>query len=222
MTVIVIDSDLGSDGDVIAATVAARLGLSLVDEAFLFERLRSRGVNLPTAIPCRNREGVVANGGYPWRSLGTKLHLELLRLAQQDQILLHWSCASYLLAEVGHVPRIKVRAPLSMRVRRHAARCGCDEREARRRIQQHEGKTRFIFSACFGVHAPLDAECYSLVADTGWLASVDWADEIIEMARDAEFSPTVASQAMLRWQLLQLPQEPDEPVACDCDASRSC
>ena len=222
MTVIVIDSDPGSDGDLIAATVATQLGLNLVDEACLFERLKCRGVELPATLLGRDREEVAAHGVYPWRALGTKLHLELLRLAQQDQILLHWPCASYLLADVGHIPRIKVRAPLSMRVRRYAARCGCDEREARRRIQQYEGNTRFIFSACFGVQAPLDAECYSLVADTGWLASADWADEIIEMAGDAEFAPTVASQAMLRWQLLQLPQEPDAAIPCDCDSSRSC
>ncbi len=222
MTVIVIDSDPGSDGDLIAATVATRLGLSLVDEACLFERLKCRGVDLPAAISGRDLGGIAAHGAYPWRALGTKLHLELLRLAQQDQILLHWSCASYLLADIGHIPRIKVRAPLSMRVPRHAARCGCDEREARRRIQQHEGKSRFIFSACFGVQAPLDAECYSLVADTGWLASVDWADEIIEMASDAEFAPTVASQAMLRWQLLQLPQEPDAAIPCNCNLSPPC
>lgn len=216
MTVIAFDSDPGSDGDLIAATVATRLGLILVDDACLFERIKRQGIDLPTAFLADEA------GTYPWRTLGTKLHLELVRLTQQDQILLHWPCAPYLLADVGHVPRIKVRAPLSTRVRRYAARCGCDEQEARRRILQHEGKTRHILSACFGIDAPMAAETYSLVADTGWLTAADWADEIIELAGDGEFAPTAASQAMLRWLLLQLPQEPDAAFCHDCDAASSC
>jgi cytidylate kinase len=212
MTVIAIDSDPGSDGDLIAATIAAQLGLNLVEEACLFERLKRKGVPIPPSIPGEDET-------FPWQCLGTQLRLEVLRLAQQDQILIHWPCATYLLAEVGHVPRIKVRAPLSLRVRRHAARCGCDEQEARRRIQQHETTTQFLLNKCFGIDWADDARGYSLVADTGWLAAADWADEIVDLAGDAEFVPTPASEATLRWLLLQLPQEPETPMPCDCGLS---
>lgn len=222
MTVIAIDSDPGSDGDLIAAIVAARLGLKLVDEAFLFQRLNCQGLGLPATLAGGDSDGLAEYSTFPWRTLGTKLHLELLRLAQRDQMLLHWPCAPYLLAGVGHVPRIKIRAPLSVRARRFAVRCGCDEQEARRSFQQYEEKIRFILSACFGIQAPANAETYSLVADTGWLAAAEWADEIVELAHDAEFAPTTTSQAMLRWLLLQLPQEPDARKPRDFDASPSC
>lgn len=222
MTVIAFDSDPGSEGDLIAATVATRLGLTIVDHACLFKRLKRHGVDMPAAFLDGEADGCAQASTLPWRTVGTKLQLELLRLAQQDQILLHWPCAPYLLADVGHIPRIKVRAPLSMRVRRYAARCGCDEQEARRRILQHEGNTRFILSACFGIDAPMDAETYTLVADTGWLTAADWADEIVELAGDGEFAPTATSQAMLRWLLLQLPQEPNAPICHDRDAASSC
>jgi cytidylate kinase len=222
MTVIAIDSEAGSDGDMIAATVATRLGLNLVDEACLFERLRGRGVHVPQAFLSADYFALEDHQIESCRSLGTKLHVELLRLAQQDQILIHWPCATYLLADIGHVLRIKVGAPLSVRVRRHAARCGCNEQEARRRIEQDEGKTRFILSACFGIQARADAHIYSLVADTGWLAAGDWADEIVDLARDTDFVPTSASQAMLRWLLLQLPQEPDAPVPRCCNEPTQC
>lgn len=216
MTVIAIDSDLGSDGDLIAATVATRLELNLIDDAFLFERLKHHGLAIPETFAANPNES------FPWCTVGTKLRLELLLLAQQEQILLHWPCAPYLLAEIGHIPRIKVRAPLSVRVRRYAARWGCNEQEARRRIAEHEGKTRFIFNACFGVSSPRPADTYHLVADTGWLAPADWADEIVELAKDQEFAASTASQGMLRWLLLQLPQAQDTTHPAECSATREC
>jgi len=222
MTVIAIDSDPGSYGDVIAAAVATRLRLNLVDEARLLERLRRQDSDIPAAILGGEVDGLTGYGPFPWRTLGAKLYLELLRLAQQDQILLHWPLAPLLLADIAHVARIKVSAPLSVRTRRYAVQCGCNEQEARRRIQQYDEKTQFILSACFGIQAPASAQTYCVVADTGWLPAADWADEIVELAHDAEFAPTTTSQAMLRWRLLQLPQDPNVPILCDRGTSPSC
>jgi Cytidylate kinase-like family len=219
MTIIAIDSDPGSDGDLIAASVAARLGLTLVDEKSLLDTLCCEDQRIAKTILGEECSHLPDKDGFPWRNLGTKLHIELLRLAQQEQILLHWPCATYLLAEVGHVLRIKVRAPLNMRVRRYASRCGCNEQEARRRIQQYEGKTRFVFGVCFGIKPSMRPAIYSLVADTGWLAASDWSDEIVELASEEEFAPTTESNAMLRWQILQLPGEVDGRPRRSCDAS---
>ena len=133
MTVIAMTREIGSRGMEVAAGVAARLGLKIVRSEMIADGIAERLKIEPSAF-LRYMEGS-ASLVERWRIKHRKLvHYtaeEILRVAQQDNVLIKgWGTAT-LLRDLPQVISVRVCAPMEFRVmqqkRREQPRCICAE-----------------------------------------------------------------------------------------------
>jgi Cytidylate kinase-like family len=198
MPVIALASELASDGKLIAKQVAARLGLSFLDHSNVLDRLEQHGFSMPDLADPQRRKDLGQQKNWQLRKIGKIISSEILFLAQKNSMMLHSPYAPYLLAGVSHIPRIRVRTPTTQRAKNFAGAHACDEIQAFHRVRANDEREAFVLEACFGVQSPGRIEHFDLVADTGWLNTRDWTEQILDLVQDADFAPTTSSRAKLR------------------------
>ena len=198
MPVIVIASEIGSEGDLIATQVARRLGLTLMDHSNVMDRLAQHGFAIPAVGVGRDPHTAAHEKDWQPHKIGKIISTEILFLAQKHSMLLFSPFAPHLLAGISHIPRIRVCAPLVRRAKNFAAAYNCDEAEARREITLRDARTYAILQAGLGIECPSHDQHFDLVADTSWLGAQEWIEEIISLVQDEDFLPNAASFARLR------------------------
>ena len=224
MPVIAIASEIGSEGKTIAQAVAARLGLSILDHGNIFERFAQHGCWLPKSTTAAQSHATPLENNWQLRKIGKIISSEILFLAQKNSMMLHSPFAPYLLAGISHIPRIQIRAPVATRAKNLSGAAGNHETEARQHVRQSDARIAFILETCFGVESPNRAEHFDLVADTGWLNSQDWAEQIVDLAQDPDFIPTAASRSKLRTLAADAaaPCAPADTLPCACPSGAQC
>lgn len=198
MPVIAIASELAGDGDIIARRVAARLGLSFLDHGNVLERLAQQGFSLAEFAHLSASDRAPLEKSWQLQKIGKIISSEVLFLAQKNSMMLHSPYAPYLLHGISHIPRIHVRTPALQRAKNYALENNIDEVQAYNRLRAHDDREAFILESYFGVDMPGRAEHFDLVADTGWLSINEWVEQILDLVRDPDFEPNVASRAKLR------------------------
>ena len=197
MPVIVIDSETGSEGPDIANRVARRLGLSMLDHSNVLDRLAQHGFSLPECPTPQALAGVEQENNWQQHEIGKIISAEIMFLARKNSMLIHSPYAPHLLAGISHIPRIRVRAPVTQRARNFSAANGCSEAEALQEINRKDRQTDWILENCFRIDSPNRAENFDLVADSGWLSAQDWAEQILDLVQDPDFFPNATSIAKL-------------------------
>ncbi len=105
--------------------------------------------------------------------------------------------AVHLLRDIPHVIRVRICAPLEMRVRRMMERLGTDNREAvENEIEMSEEAHTAITRRHFGVNWR-DAENYDLVLSTERLSVEECVDEVECMMKKRRFQETPESMGMV-------------------------
>ena len=214
MPVIAFASEIGSDGDLIATQVARRLGLTLLDHSNVLERLAQHGFAVPSVGFGPEPHTLAHEKDWQLHKIGKIISTEILFLAQKNCMLLFSPFAPHLLAGISHIPRIRVRAPLVRRAKNFATAYDCMESEARREITLREARTYAILQVGLGIECPSHDQHFDLVADTGWLGTQEWIEEIIDLVQDEDFLPTAASFSRLR--ALALNASAAQPRANGC------
>ena len=156
MTVVAMTREIGSRGMQVAAGVAARLGLKIIRSEIVADSVAERLGIEPSAF-LRYMEGS-ASLVERWRINRQRLvHYtaeEILRVAQQSNVLIKGWGAATLLRDLPQVISVRVCAPMEFRVRVLMGRlASADAKAVRERIEHHDAVRARTMRAYFQCRA---------------------------------------------------------------------
>ncbi|HET9653037.1 MAG TPA: cytidylate kinase family protein [Usitatibacter sp.] len=205
MPLIAMTREMGSLGKDVAAMLAERRGGKVVYHEIIDQRADKMRVRKSHVIR------LLDGGARLWEQLTadkTSLAIftadETYRFLRDDGIAVvrGWG-AVHLLAGIAHVIRVRICAPLELRVDRMMARVGSQDREAVRREveladEAHAAIARRHFHVDWG-----DSEHYDLVLSTERLSVEECVEEIERVAALPRFQPTPESRRLVDDRALQ-------------------
>jgi cytidylate kinase len=198
MPVIAMTREMGSGGRQVAERVAERLGLKVVLHEMVEHDLAGR-LDVPENTIHRRFEG-----GAGWRErlqvggrrLARYTAEEILGLADKGNAVIRGWGACLLLRGIPHVARVRICAPLELRVRSAMERRGLDEAGARREIERNDAAHRRTVKATFGVERQ-DTLLYDLVLNTERVSTETCASLVCDLVSSPDFAETEASRSLL-------------------------
>ncbi len=196
--------ELGSLGTFIAEEIARRRGYRFVRQQILEEAART------SSLTEDELTRLVESPPSLWErlSLPARRHFyqvaaRVLEYAQADDVVILGRWSTMLLRGVRHAVRIRVCAPLDLRVERLAERLGVSKSEARALAERYDHGVRARIRQFFDVDWE-DSHLYDLVINTERI-SVERACELVERLLDSpEFQPDERSRQEVRNRALAL------------------
>lgn len=165
MAIITISREFGSEGTLIAAQVAQTLGYHLVDKGIMEWVLHQYGLvraeeanEAPTSFWSR----------FDWQLLLTADMLErtIKALAQHGNVVITGRGGYAVLGGLADVLKVRVQAPVPVRVHRVMASEGIGLLEAEARVAEEDRTRAGFLERVYGVRSD-DARAFDLVIDTG-------------------------------------------------------
>jgi cytidylate kinase len=205
MTVIAMTREVGSRGMEVAAGVAARLGLKIIRSEIVADSVAERLGIEPSAF-LRYMEGS-ASLAERWRIDHRKLvHYtaeEILRVAQQRNVLIKGWGAATLLRDLPEVISVRVCAPMEFRVRVLMERLGsADAKAVREEIESHDAVRARTMATYFNVEHE-DARLYHVVLNTERLTIEACIRTIVQLAESPRFRGPLTVRSALADKLLE-------------------
>ncbi|RMF93834.1 MAG: BON domain-containing protein [Nitrospinota bacterium] len=199
MGIITISRGSMSGGKALAERVAEKLGYRCVSSEVIVEAAQKYGISEPELSRIFDRSPTF------WEMLTerkriylTFIQAAIFEQALQGDMVYHGNAGQELLREVPHVLKVRLVAPLELRVQyaqeRHP---GMDRKTAIKRIQEVDEERTRRMSYFYNVDWR-DPLRYDLVIDLGKLSIESAADIVVEAAQRPEFRPTEASQQILQ------------------------
>jgi len=199
MPIIAVSRQLGSWGDLIASLVAERLNLVFVDRGMFVSLLQERGLSLAQALSAETEEMPPDFWGQlseHRRRVGILLGAMLYELALEDRLLVVGHGAEALFRGVGHALRVKVAAPLDVRVARVAAQEAMRPEVASELVRQSDqerfGYMKYLFHADW-----METELYDVCINTEKMGVPSAVELIASIAAAPEMAATPGSLAAL-------------------------
>jgi cytidylate kinase len=204
MSVIAMTQEMATLGKDVALGVAEKLGLQLVRHE-VGDMVAGR-MQVKKGLIRRIREGK-ASRIEKWSADEKTISIftaeEVFDLAVKGNVLIRGWGATLLLRSVPHIPCIRVCAPLEVRVKRLMERLETDDEElARHEIEIDAGARAARMGEAFGVNWG-DPVLYDLTLNTERVAIRTCVDQVVALARSAEFQETPASRRVLEDLALQ-------------------
>jgi cytidylate kinase len=199
MPLIAMTREMGSLGRDVAAGIAARMGRRVVYQEIIepvADKMRLRKSHVERFLD--GKAGLWERLTTDKTSLSIFTADETFRLLRDGSagVIRGWG-AVHLLRSVPHVVRVRICAPLEMRVRRMMERLGTDNRAAvEHEIGMSEEAHGAITRRHFGVNWR-DAEHYDLVLSTERLAVDECIDEVECIMRKKRFQETPESVRLM-------------------------
>ena len=204
MPVIAMTREMGSGGREVAQRLAHEMGWTLVLHELVEHDLAER-LQVPESAVHRRFEGG-ATLRERWQIGSGRLIQytaeEILKLAQQGNVLIRGWGACALLREVPHVVRVRVCAPMELRERSLMERRSLDRGAARQEIERNDATHERTLQAAFGVDRA-DPLLYDLVLNTERLSVETCAKLVRELVERPELRETDASRAILDDKVLE-------------------
>ena len=205
MTVIAMTREIGSRGMEVAGGVAARLGLKIIRSEIVADSVAERLGIEPSAF-LRYMEGS-ASLFERWRINRRRLvHYaaeEILRVAQQGNVLIKGWGAATLLRDLPQVISVRVCAPMEFRVRVLMGRLGsADAKAVREEIERHDAIRVRTMSTYFNVEHE-DARLYHVVLNTERLTIEACVKTIVQLAESPRFRGAMTVRSALADKLLE-------------------
>jgi cytidylate kinase len=198
MTVIAMTREIGSFGLDVAAGLAAKLGLRIIQSDAVANSIAERlGVKESAVLRYVNGSASLLER---WQIDRRKLfHFaaeEILRLAQQDNVLIKgWGVAT-LLRDLPGVISVRVCAPLDFRVRVLMGRLGTKDAEAvRDQIERYDAARTRTMRAYFDVEQE-DPRLYHVVLNTQRLSIEACVKTVSELAQSARFQDNAVQSTL--------------------------
>ena len=205
MTVIAMTREIGSFGMDVAAGLAATLGLKIIQSDTVATCIAKRlGVNERAVLHYVNGSASLLER---WQIDRRKLfHFtaeEILRLAEQGNVLIKgWGVAT-LLRDLSGVISVRVCAPVDFRVRVLMHRLGTKDANAvREQIERYDAARARTMRAYFDVEHE-DPRLYHIVLNTQRLSIEACVKTVSELAESARFEDHAATQATLANKLVE-------------------
>jgi cytidylate kinase len=195
--VIAMTREMGSLGAPIGREVARRLGYEFLHDDLIRAvareyRVREAGVvgAVERTPPLLDR--ITGRGG----RYRVYLEAAVLDAARRERVVLMGRWSTVFLRGISHAVRVRVAAPLEVRVQRVMARRGVNRDEAVRRIAAYDGGVRARLRQVFDLEWS-DPLLYDLVINTERLGLEAAVRQVVALTEAAEFHPSGASQAAL-------------------------
>jgi cytidylate kinase len=230
MPVIAMTQEIGTRGRDVAQGVAQALGIGLVSHD-LADRLADR-MHVKKSLVQRLREGKASlfeRLSTSSSEISAHTAEEVLRLAQEGDVLIRGWGSTMVLHPISHVPCVRLCAPLEARVRTLMERLDTDDEEmVRDQISRSDSAHAAAMQSRFHVNWG-DGLLYDLTLNTERLSVETCIEAILALVRRPEFAETAASRAHLadlalaarvRTALLDDPRTTDVHITLDGEGDR--
>jgi cytidylate kinase len=205
MTVIAMTREIGSFGLDVAAGLAATLGLKIIQSDTVANSIAERlGVDESAVLRYVNGSAsLLERWQIDCRRLFHYAAEEILRVAQQDNVLIKgWGVAT-LLRDLPGVISVRVCAPMDFRVRVLMDRLGTkDAKAVRERIERYDAARVRTMRAYFNVDQE-DARLYHIVLNTERLSIEACVKTVSELAQRSRFWNNGAIRRLLANKLVE-------------------
>jgi cytidylate kinase len=206
--VVAMTNEIGSLGSEVAARVAARLGLEIVQSETLAEKV-ARRMGIATGAILRHVQGSASLLDRLRIDRGKLCELaseEVLALAQQGGVLIQGWGAATLLREMPQLIGVRVCASMDFRVGVMMKRLGSTSANAvRERIERSDAMAGRAMRALFGIEQE-DARLYHIVLNTERMPIPDCVNAVCELAENPRYRghnrmPTAVADKLLEVKL---------------------
>jgi cytidylate kinase len=205
MTVIAMTREIGSRGMDVAAGLSATLGLKIIQSDTVANCIAERlGVKESAVLRYVNGSAsLLQRWQIDRRKLFHYAAEEILRLAQQGNVLIKgWGVAT-LLRDLSGVISVRVCAPMDFRVRVLMVQLGtADANAVRERIERYDAARARTMRAYFGIEQE-DPRLYHIVLNTQRLSIETCVKTVSELAKRARFQDNAAIRATLANKLVE-------------------
>lgn len=197
MPIIAITKEMYSLGSSMGREVARQLGYEFIRQDIIREAVREyHALEAKLVETVEEKPGFFEILGETARRHHTFVAAEVYEFALRERVVIIGRWSTLLLKGVGHALRIRVCAPLDIRVRRMMERLNVGEPEARDRIRRYDEGVRARIQQFFDVEWG-DPLLYDLTINTGNVPVEAAAALIKNLAVAPEFQPTEASRRRL-------------------------
>lgn len=193
MTIVAISSELGSRGIPIGRAVAERLGFTFVDREIILRAAGKYDVQVEKLAQIDERRlSFWERFDEEKRRYLTFIESALLSFAERGNVIIRGRGAPLLLREISHAIRVRITAPLEIRVRRIMEEEGLDQKGAQAKVKAYDREQAARLEYLFGVdwRSP---EHYDLVVNTSRSTWDAYADLIAHAAKSEPYRPTPES-----------------------------
>lgn len=198
MAILTISREYGSGGRDIGRQVAARLSYEFVDKERLFRDLDAKGRRWGRVAREVDEVCPTLWERFDWEYRGYVAQLEalILEYAAQDNVVIIGRGGFILLKDVPHALKVRLIAPLEMRIETIMVRESLTREAAERLIAQVDHERACYLKANYGVDWAAD-EHYDLVLNTGHLSYDEVTDLLIRELQERDALATPAAKAQL-------------------------
>jgi cytidylate kinase len=198
MAILTISREYGSGGREIGRKVAERLGYQYVDKERLMQGLEQAGERWGRAARELDEVCPTLWERYDWQYHGYVAQLEasILAYAAQDNVVIIGRGGSFLLQEVPFCLRVRLVAPMDLRVERIMAREHLNRTAAARLIAKVDGDRACFIKANYGRDWDVE-EAYDMTLNTASLSYEQVASLLVEGLADKDTLATPAARARL-------------------------
>jgi cytidylate kinase len=198
MTVIAMTREIGSFGLDVAAGLAAKLGLRIIQSDTVAHSISARlGVQESAVLRYVNGSAsLLERWQIDRRKLFHYAAEEILRIAQEGNVLIKGWGAATLLRDLPGVISVRVCAPMDFRVRVLMDRLGTKDANAvREQIERYEAARARTMRAYFNIERE-DPRLYHIVLNTQRLSIETCVNTISEVAEGARFQDNVTISSL--------------------------
>ncbi len=198
MAILTISREYGSGGGAIGRRVAERLGYQYVDKERLFQDLEKAGPHWGRVARELDEVCPTVWERYDWQYRGYVAQVESLILSYSaaDKVVIIGRGGSFLLQGIPFCLRVRLVAPLEMRLERIMSRERLSRDAAERLIAQVDGDRACFIKANYGVNWDED-KAYDLTLNTGSLTDEKVVDILAAALAEKDGLATPEAKATL-------------------------
>ncbi len=193
-----ISREMGSGGYEIGAAVAKALNFDYVDRQILLQAAQAHGVPEAKLVEAVERRlSLWQRFDAERRRYLSFLEAAYYAFAEQENLVTASRSGPFFVREVRHALKVRVMAPLEVRVRRVMALERLDQKAAAAKVRSYDRELSGRIDYLFGVDWTLP-ENYDLVINTRDDAWAFYADLLVAAARHPQYQPTPESRQKIR------------------------
>ena len=198
MAILTISREYGSGGREVGRRVAERLGYQYVDKERLFQDLEQTGVRWGKVARELDEVCPTVWERYDWQYRGYMAQVEakIMEYASRDKVVIIGRGSPFLLQKVPFCLRVRLLAPLDVRIERIMVRESLSREAAARLITQVDGDRACFVKANYGVDWAED-KWYDMILNTGNLTNDQVVDILAESLAAKDRLATAETKAHL-------------------------